>query len=63
MGGSVYLVIYVESASRWMRPHGMRSKSETVRYVTKFVADKRNMGRPALLRYGQRRGVLLAAAT
>ena len=46
MGGSVYLVMYVESASRWMRPYEMRNKPEAVRCVRKFVADMRNMGRP-----------------
>ena len=46
MGGSVYLIMFVDSASRWMRPYGMRKKSETTTYVRKFVADMSNMGRP-----------------
>ena len=59
MGGSVDLVMYVESASRWMRLYGMRNKSEAVRCVRRFVTDIRNMGPP----YGQRGRILLAAAT
>ena len=43
MGGSVYLIMFVDSASRWMRPCGMRKKSETTTYVRKFVADMNNM--------------------
>ena len=45
MGGSVYLIMFVESASRWMRPYEMRKKSETTTYVRKFVADMNYMGR------------------
>ena len=29
LGGSVYLIMFVDSASRWVRPYGMKSKSET----------------------------------
>lgn len=27
--GSHYLIIFADSGSRWMRPYGIRSKSET----------------------------------
>ena len=48
--GSVYLIMFVDIASRWMRPYGMREKSETTTYVRKFVADMNNMGRPHCFR-------------
>ena len=38
VGGSHYLVMFVDGASRWMQPHGMRNKSETTAYV-QFLAD------------------------
>ena len=50
VGGSVCLIMFVDSASRWMRPYGMRKKSETTTYVRKFVADMNNMGRPHCFR-------------
>ena len=50
VGGSVYLITFVDSASRWMRPYGMRKKSETTTYVRKFVADMNNMERPHCFR-------------
>ena len=50
MGGSVYLIMFVDSASSWMRPYGMRKESETTTYVRKFVADMNNMERPHCFR-------------
>ena len=50
MGESVYLIMFVDSASRWMRPYGMRKKSEITTYVRKFVADMNNMRRPHCFR-------------
>ena len=50
LGGSVYLITFVDSASRWMRPYGMRRKSETTAYVQKFIADTNGMGKPNCFR-------------
>ena len=50
LGGSVYLIMFVDSASRWMRPYGMRRKCETTAYVQKFLADMNEMGRPNCFR-------------
>ena len=50
MGGSHYPIMFVESASRWMRPYGMRTKSETTAYVQTFVADTNTMERPLCFR-------------
>ena len=49
MGGSAYLIMFVDNASRWMRPYGM-NKSETTMYVQKFIADMNNQGRPLCFR-------------
>ena len=49
MGRSVYLIMFVDSALRWMRPYGMR-KSETTLNVQKFIADMNHMGRPRCFR-------------
>ena len=50
MGGSVYLIMFVESASRWMRPYGIKKKSETTAHVIKFIADMNHMGLPRCFR-------------
>ena len=50
LGGSVYLIMFVDSASRWMRPYGMRRKCETTAYVQTFLADMNGMGRPNCFR-------------
>ena len=50
IGGSVYLIMLVDSASRWMRPYGMKKKSETTAYVKKFIADMNHMGLPRCFR-------------
>ena len=46
VGESVYLIMFVERASRWMRPYGMRRKFENTALVQKFLADMNGMGRP-----------------
>ena len=50
IGGSVYLIMFVDSASRWMRPYGMASKAETTKYVQTFLADMNGMGTPQCFR-------------
>ena len=50
VGGSVYLIKFVDSTSRWMRPYGIRKTSETTTHVRKFVAGINNMGRPHCFR-------------
>ena len=46
----MYLIMFVDSASRWMRQYGMRNISETVTYTRKFVANMTNMGQPRCFR-------------
>ena len=46
LGGSVCMIMFLDSASRWMWPYGMRRKSETTAYVQMFLADMNGMGRP-----------------
>ena len=50
IGGSVYLITFVDSASRWMRPYGMASKAEATKYVQTFLADMNGMGTPRCFR-------------
>ena len=50
MGGSLNLLTFVDSASKWMRPYGMKRNSETTASVQKFVADMNAMGRPHCVR-------------
>ena len=50
MCGSHHLIMFVDSASRWMRPYGMRTKSETTAYIQTFLADTNAMGRPLCFR-------------
>ena len=51
LGGSGHPIKFVDSASRWMRPYGMRRKSKTTAYGQNFLADMNGMGRPKLLSY------------
>ena len=46
MGGSRHLIMFVDKASRWARPYGMRAKSETPAYVQKVLADTSAKERP-----------------
>ena len=46
MGGSIYLIMFVDSASRWMWPYGIMKKLETTAYVHTFLADMNAIGRP-----------------
>ncbi|CAB1108649.1 unnamed protein product [Ectocarpus sp. CCAP 1310/34] len=50
MDGSRYLIMFVDSASRWQRAYGMRAKSDTLKYVQRFLADMNNMGTPGCFR-------------
>ena len=50
MGGSVYLIMFVDSASRWRRPSGMKKKSKTTAYAKKFIADMSHVGLPRCFR-------------
>ena len=49
-GRSGYLIMLVDSASRWMRPHGTKRKSETNGYSQTFLADINGMRRPSCIR-------------
>ena len=37
LGGSVYLIIFADSASTWMRRYGMKSKLETTIFMQTFL--------------------------
>ncbi|CAB1112204.1 unnamed protein product [Ectocarpus sp. CCAP 1310/34] len=50
LGGSWYLVMFVDSASRWQRGYGMRAKSDTLKFVQRFLADMNGMGTPGCFR-------------
>lgn len=52
MGGSHYLVMLVDSASRWMRPYDISRNSETTSYDKKLLADMNALGRPLCFRTG-----------
>ena len=49
-GGSIYLIMLVDRASRWMRPYWMKKKSETTAYVKEFIADMNHIGLPRCFR-------------
>lgn len=38
LGESIYLIMFIDMASRWVRPCGMASKAETAKSVNMFVA-------------------------
>ena len=46
LDGSIYMIIFVDSASRWQRAYGMREKSDTTKYVKHFLTDMNGMGTP-----------------
>ncbi|CAB1102712.1 unnamed protein product [Ectocarpus sp. CCAP 1310/34] len=50
MDGSRYPIMFVDSASRWQRGYGMRAKSDTLKYVKRFLADMNGMGTPGCFR-------------
>ena len=50
MGGSVCRIMFVDSASRWMRPYSMKSKLETTIFAQKFLAEMYGMGTPRCFR-------------
>ncbi|CAB1112594.1 unnamed protein product [Ectocarpus sp. CCAP 1310/34] len=45
-----YLIMFVDSPSRLQRAYGMRAKSDTLRYVKRFLADMNGMGTPRCFR-------------
>ena len=49
LNGSIYMVMFVDSASRWQRAYGMRAKSDTNKYVKRFLVDMKDMGTPRCL--------------
>ncbi|CAB1106092.1 unnamed protein product [Ectocarpus sp. CCAP 1310/34] len=50
LDGSRYLIMFVDSASRWQRGYGMRAKSDTLKFVQRFLADMNGMGTPGCFR-------------
>ncbi|CAB1107751.1 unnamed protein product [Ectocarpus sp. CCAP 1310/34] len=46
LGGSFFIIMFVDSFSRWMKLHGMRRKSDTLAFVKKFLADMSGTGVP-----------------
>ena len=50
MGGSHYLIIFIDSTSRWVRLYGMMRKLQTTLYVQTFPADMNALGRPLCYR-------------
>ncbi|CAB1112201.1 unnamed protein product [Ectocarpus sp. CCAP 1310/34] len=42
--GSRYLIMFVDSASRWQLAYGMRAKSDTLTYTRRFLADLNGNG-------------------
>ena len=54
MGGSLYLIMSVDSVSRWMRPDGMKIKSETTAFVSKLVAERHGAAEVLALREWRR---------
>ncbi|CAB1100266.1 unnamed protein product [Ectocarpus sp. CCAP 1310/34] len=49
LDGSWYLIMFVDSALRWQRGHGMRAKSDTLKYVQRFLIMN-GMGTPGCFR-------------
>ncbi|CAB1098607.1 unnamed protein product [Ectocarpus sp. CCAP 1310/34] len=50
LDGSRYLIMFVDSASRWQRGYGMRPKSDTLKFVQRFFADMNGMSTPGCFR-------------
>ena len=50
LDGSIYMMVFVDSALRWQRAYGMRSKSDTTKYVKRFLANMKGMGTPGCFR-------------
>ena len=46
LNGSIYMIMFVDSASQWQQAYGMRAKSDTSKYVKRFLADMKDMGTP-----------------
>ncbi|CAB1117620.1 unnamed protein product [Ectocarpus sp. CCAP 1310/34] len=50
LGGSFFMIMFVNSFSRWMKLYGMRRKSDTLAFVKKFLADMSGTGVPRSFR-------------
>ena len=50
LGGSVFLIMFVDSAPSWMRSYGVKRKSETTACVQKFFAIKNGKAGPNCFR-------------
>ncbi|CAB1102241.1 unnamed protein product [Ectocarpus sp. CCAP 1310/34] len=50
LGGSLFMIMFVDSFSRWMKLCWMRRKSETLAFVKKFLADMSSTGVPRSFR-------------
>ncbi|CAB1121534.1 unnamed protein product [Ectocarpus sp. CCAP 1310/34] len=50
LDGSRYLIMFVDIASRWQRGYGMRAKSDTLKFVQRFLAGMNCMGTPGCFR-------------
>ncbi|CAB1115173.1 unnamed protein product [Ectocarpus sp. CCAP 1310/34] len=50
LGGSFFMIMFVDSFSRWMKLYGMRRKSDTLAFVKKFLADMSGTGVPRSFR-------------
>ncbi|CAB1099099.1 unnamed protein product [Ectocarpus sp. CCAP 1310/34] len=50
MNGSWYLIMFVDSASRWQRGYGMLAKGDTLKFVQRVLADMNCMGTPRCFR-------------
>ncbi|CAB1118059.1 unnamed protein product [Ectocarpus sp. CCAP 1310/34] len=48
--GSFFMIMFVDSFSRWMKLYGMRRKSDTLAFVKKFLADMIGTGVPRSFR-------------
>ena len=44
LNGFIYMIMFADSTSRWQRAYGMRAKSETRKYVKRFLGDMKDMG-------------------
>ena len=49
-GSIYYMIMFVDSASRWQRAYRMRAKSDTTKQVKRFMADMNGMGTPGCFR-------------
>ncbi|CAB1098478.1 unnamed protein product [Ectocarpus sp. CCAP 1310/34] len=50
LGDSFFMIMFVDSFSRWMKLYGMRRKSDNLAFVKKFLADRSGTGVPRSFR-------------